>query len=274
MLPSRFWFSNVVVHRVLRSYRRPVSIWSQPPGPEWSDWLVLDCSTDVSGIASRATYAQLLDYFRPSRLHGALTGAHYSPWRAPELLSSALPGALRGLLLETMPGLCSTTLGCPTTAAIYGGMAGVSILSRSCCSVLVSPSAPAQGSDPLVLSQKVLLSQQSSAADESPLALPVEEVSISSFHAPVGQDSPVAPVLVPHGSLCSACPAVHSHWRTFRPRALPTVSSPPQANLISVALFRFLLLRQILPSVLVHPSASGRPPWPASVPIPNGTPPF
>ena len=26
MLPSRFWFSNVDVHRVLRSYRRPVSI--------------------------------------------------------------------------------------------------------------------------------------------------------------------------------------------------------------------------------------------------------
>ena len=82
MLPSRFWFSNVDVHRVLRFYHRSVSIWSQPPGPEWSDWLVLDCSTDVSGIASRATYAQLLDYFRPSRLHGALTGAHYSPWRS------------------------------------------------------------------------------------------------------------------------------------------------------------------------------------------------
>ena len=268
MLPSRFWFSNVDVHRVLRSYRRPVSIWSQPPGPEWSDWLVLDCSTDVSGIASRATYAQLLDYFRPSRLHGALTGGQYSPWRAPGLLSSALPGALRGLLLETMPGLCSTTLGCPTTAAIYGGMAKVSILSLSCCSVLVSPSAPAQGSDPLVLSQEVLLSQHSSPADEPPLELPVEEVSISSFHAPVGQSW--SPTTV----ACSACPAVHSHWRTFRPRALPTVSSPPQANLISVALFRFLLLRQILPSVLVHPSASGRPPWPASVPVLNGTLPF
>ena len=100
-----------------------------------------------------------------------------------------------------MPGLCSTTLGCPTFAAIYGGMAGVSILSRSCCSVLVSPSAPSQGSDPLVLSQEVLLSQHSSLADEPPLELPVEEVSISSFHAPAGQDSLVAPVLVPHGSL-------------------------------------------------------------------------
>ena len=32
------------------------------------------------------------------------------------------------------------------------------------------------------------------------LELPVEEVPIS-FHAPVGQDSLVAPVLVPHGSL-------------------------------------------------------------------------
>ena len=77
----------------------------------------------------------------------------------------------------------------------------MSILSRSCCPLLVSPSAPSQGSDPLVLSQEVHFSQHSSPVDESPLELPVEEDSLSLFQAPVGQDSLVAAVLVPHGSL-------------------------------------------------------------------------
>jgi len=69
-------FSNV--HRVLRSYRRSVIIWCQPPGDHLFYWLVFDCSSDVGGITSRVTYAQLLDYFLPSRMHGALISAHNS----------------------------------------------------------------------------------------------------------------------------------------------------------------------------------------------------
>ena len=130
MLPVRFWFTNVDVHHVLRYYHRTATLWTQPPGDEWADWLVLDCSTASSVLASRATYRELADSLSPVRLHGALTQSHFSPWRAPETLLAALPQALRGLISESMPGSHPHQLGVPTTVAILTGQPGVVILSR------------------------------------------------------------------------------------------------------------------------------------------------
>ena len=100
MLPVRFWFTNIDVHHVLRTFHRRATLRTQRPGDDWSDWFVLDCSTDSSGISSRATYSGLVDTLATARLHGALTQAHFSPWRAP----GTLRAALRGLISESMPG--------------------------------------------------------------------------------------------------------------------------------------------------------------------------
>jgi len=145
MLPVRFWFTNTDVHHVLRTFHRSATLWTQPPGADWSDWLVLDCSTDSSMLSSRATYRDLVVALSPARLHGALAESHFSPWRAPDSLLAALPQALRGLILEAMPGSHLRSLGVPTTVAIQTGQPGVVILHRS-TRLEVPPSQPTQPS--------------------------------------------------------------------------------------------------------------------------------
>eukprot|EP01042_Synura_sphagnicola_P001035 gene1035-biopygen1112 len=162
-LPRRYWFHNTDVHHILRAYRRSVTLWVQPPGEAWSDWLVLDCFSDAATVSSRVTYSQLLNHLAPTRLHGALIQAHFSPWRAPEGLRQHLPRALRGLLTETMPGSNLTQLGYSTTVASIHGHPGVTIISP--------PRAPSPSLD--------LIDPTPSSLEEEPLDAKVPSLAAS-----------------------------------------------------------------------------------------------
>ena len=174
MLPARHWFTNIDVHHVLRTYHRSATLWTQPPGEDWVDWLVLDCSTDSSVISSRATYSELVATLSSDRLHGALTQAHFSPWRSPGSLLEALPCALRGLIAESMPGSHPHRLGVPTTVAIQTGRPGVVILSRRNRSEMPSSqSVPAPTFDlcsPLSPPDRLIALSSATAADRVPLS--------------------------------------------------------------------------------------------------------